>query len=366
MNRAIPSVAALVALAVGVLVATTGRPAIAQSGFPIGYGPPLLPARLAIQTPVYPGSPDWFLWTPDGSAVAITAANPRSGRGSLELTKGLGNGSALINETRSFGTLGTLSTFALDWFIDPTSSSSLPPDVALLVYPSGDPRSFFLVWNGCSTTSCGSYATGSWQRTELVKSLSIQQAGSNPPPARISDVPPDAPISGIHLRASYSFGQPWHGFVDNVTLGFKGAGRPTNYNFEVLECRRVDQHGLPDAHERASRSAGEQPGHSRVRTDREQQPQLPCVAQRDEQRRARHGGLLRAPCTRVTGRRARRLGIHLLPSAAARSGLPRHGYGLPAGRGALWDAGALQRGGRLLGLLGLRRQDLLCVAKITG
>jgi hypothetical protein len=191
---------------------------------------------LAIQAPVYPGSPDWFLWTPDGSAVAITAANPRSGRGSLELTKGLGNGSALINETRSFGTLGTLSTFALDWFIDPASSSSLPPDVALLVYPSGDPRSFFLVWNGCSTTSCGSYATGSWQRTELVKSLSIQQAGSNPPPARISDVPPDAPISGIHLRASYSFGQPWHGFVDNVTLGFRGAGRPTNYNFEVLEA----------------------------------------------------------------------------------------------------------------------------------
>lgn len=101
------------------------------------------------------------------------------------------------------------------------------------VYPPGDPRSFFLVWNGCSPTACGTYPTGTWQRTELVRSLSIQQAESNPPPARLADVPPDAPIIGIHLRASYSFGQPWHGFVDNVTLGFAVSGRPTNDNFEL-------------------------------------------------------------------------------------------------------------------------------------
>jgi len=197
-----------------------------------GYRPAQPPGRPVAQVVVYPDTTDWFAWTPNDSSTAITAANPRSGRGSLELTKAYGNGSAFINESRTFGTLGALSSFSVDWFVDPSSTSSLPPDIALLVYPSGDPRSFFLVWNGCSATGCGTYPTGSWQRSDLVRSLSIQQAGPNPPPARLSDVPADAPITGIHVRASYSFGSPWHGFVDNVTLGFAGQ-RPTNFNFEV-------------------------------------------------------------------------------------------------------------------------------------
>jgi hypothetical protein len=197
-----------------------------------GYAPAQPAGRPTAQVVVYPDTTDWFAWTPNDSSVAITAANPRSGRGSLELTKAYGNGSAFINESRTFGTLGSLSSFALDWFVDSSSTSSLPPDVALRVYPYGDPRSFFLVWNGCSATACGTYPTGAWQRKDLVRSLSIQQAGSNPPPARLSDVPADAPIVGIHVRASYSFGTPWQGFVDNLTLGFTGQ-RPTNFNFEV-------------------------------------------------------------------------------------------------------------------------------------
>jgi hypothetical protein len=192
------------------------------------------PGRPPLVSIVYPDTAEWFAYTPGGSAVAITAANPRAGRGSLELTKPAGDGSAFIDESRVFGTLGTLSSFSLDFFIDPASSSSLPPDVALLVYPAGDPRSFFLAWNGCSPTSCDSYPTGSWQSRDVVRSLLIQQAGSNPPPARLADVPADAPITGIHLRSSYSFGSPWHGFVDKVTLGFRGLP-PTQFNFEVRD-----------------------------------------------------------------------------------------------------------------------------------
>ncbi len=179
--------------------------------------------------------------------MAITGTSPKAGRGSLELTKSAGNGSAFINEGRVFGTLGALSTFALDFLIDPASTSALPPDVALVVYPPGDPRSFFLAWNGCSATSCDSYPTGAWQRRDVARSLVIQQSGTNPPPARLADVPRDAPITGIHLRSSYSFGSPWHGFVDRVTLGFRG--QPARlYNFEVRDALSTVLLTLTNAH----------------------------------------------------------------------------------------------------------------------
>ena len=190
--------------------------------------------RPPVVSVVYPETSEWFAYTPNDSAVAVTGTNPRAGRGSLELTKLMGNGSAFINEGRVFGTLGTLTTFSLDFFVDPASTSALPPDVALVVYPPGDPRSFFLAWNGCSATSCESVPTGSWLNRDVARNLSIQQSGTNPPPARLADVPADAPITGIHVRSSYSFGSPWHGFVDRLTIGFRGQPA-THYNFEVRE-----------------------------------------------------------------------------------------------------------------------------------
>jgi hypothetical protein len=232
-----------------VLLLTSTSSLSAQSATQSAPGdrPGLSPSRPAVTTIVYPDTSEWFAYTPDGSAAAITSANPRAGRGSLELTKATGNGSAFINESHVFGTLGALSTYSLEFYIDPASSSSLPPDIALLVYPSGDPRSFFLTWNGCSPTSCGTFPTGSWQSRDITRSLSIQQAGSNPPPARLADVPADAPITGIHLRASYSFGSPWHGFVDKVTLAFRGQA-PTQYNFEVRDTVSTVSLALTNAH----------------------------------------------------------------------------------------------------------------------
>jgi len=131
-----------------------------------------------------------------------------------------------------FGTYGDLIAFAFDWYIDPASSHALPPDVALRVYDYGDPRSFFLYWDTCSPTSpCFDRPTDVWQRSDILGVLSIQAAEDNVPPASLSDIPADAPIVGIHLRANYSFGEQWRGFVDNVVLGFRGQ-KPTLYNFE--------------------------------------------------------------------------------------------------------------------------------------
>jgi hypothetical protein len=192
---------------------------------------------------VLPGDPGWFQFQPNGTTASVTGANPRAGAGSLELTKSMGGGSAMLREPfpqtsrqpgqPAFGTVGALSALSFDWFIDSASSSALPPVLALRVYDFGDPRSFFLFWDTCSQAAgCQSRPTGSWQSTELIGRLSIQSAEGSIPPASLADVDPNAPIVGVHVRASFSFGQPWHGFVDNVAIGFEG-NAPIVYNFDI-------------------------------------------------------------------------------------------------------------------------------------
>ena len=82
--------------------------------------------------------------------------------------------------------------------------------------------------------TCPTYTAGSWQTTDVLglDLLTIQGADGNPPPASLEQVPPDAPITGIHLRTNHANGQPWHGFVDNVTIAF-GDNAPVVYNFEA-------------------------------------------------------------------------------------------------------------------------------------
>lgn len=184
---------------------------------------------------VLPSDPTWFEFKGLPESVAqITATNPRSGNGSVELE----NAGALIGHDIPLGTFGGLNALSFEWFIasftDPDGfGRSLPPELALRVYDFGDPRSFFLHWDTCSpAVGCAARPVGLWQSTNLIGLLSIQQAENNPPPASLNDIPLDAPITEVHLRTSFSFGGPWHGFVDNVTLGFTGEA-PITYNFET-------------------------------------------------------------------------------------------------------------------------------------
>jgi hypothetical protein len=184
---------------------------------------------------VAPDDPNWFKWQPDGSDASITGANPQSGWGSLELTKGVGGNSALTRDLHvlEFGKLSELTSLSMDWFIDPASEAAFPPELALRVYEWGDPRSFFLYWDTCSAeTPCDPHPTGSWQSTNLMGRLRIQGADGNLPPASLAEVPPDAPIVGVHVRANFANGRPWHGFADNVAIGFAGR-EPIVFNFEI-------------------------------------------------------------------------------------------------------------------------------------
>ena len=102
---------------------------------------------------MFPEDQSWFAFTPAAdTAAAITLNNPRSGNGSLELTKTSNQGAAYLHEPTvlSFGAVSELTSLSIDWFIDPASEVQLPPELALRVYDFGDPRSFFLYWDTCS------------------------------------------------------------------------------------------------------------------------------------------------------------------------------------------------------------------------
>ena len=171
---------------------------------------------------VFPEDPTWFKCC--GDVAQINGTNPRSGTGSVQLA----NNGAFIGSQQgtSFGTYGTLEYVKLDWFIqsftDPDGfGRSLPPEIALRFYNYGEAGTFFLHWDTCSpAVGCDPRPVGSWQTTTLTRAqLSLQEADGNPLPVTIPD---DAPIQEVHLRANYSFGGPWNGFVDNVTLKFTG------------------------------------------------------------------------------------------------------------------------------------------------
>ncbi len=193
------------------------------------------PPRGTPAVEVRPGDSDWYMSIPNGSKVAITSANPRSGLGSLELTKAAGYSLSFVREPGlpGYGPFGDLNVLNYDWFIDPASGRRVPPDFLLRVYPYGDPRSFFLHWDPCGDlVPCPAHPAGSWQTTNLIGRLSIQPDGTNTPPASLDAIPPDAPIVGLHVWSPWADGLAWHGFVDNLTIGFAGHA-PVTYNFET-------------------------------------------------------------------------------------------------------------------------------------
>jgi hypothetical protein len=202
---------------------------------PVTYDFELPVPRGVPATVVLPGDPAWFGYA-SGGVSAITNANPRDGLGSLEMSRNAGP-SSFAGLGRNIpppglGTYGNLNVYNYDWFIDPANSSHVPPNIRIRVYPFGDSRSFFLFWNGCTLSpACTGHPAGSWQTTNLLHRLTIVPAENNTPPGSLAEIPPDAPINSIYIDSNYSSGQAWHGFVDNVTIGFTGQ-MPITYNFE--------------------------------------------------------------------------------------------------------------------------------------
>ena len=188
---------------------------------------------------VLPGDPNWFVYIGEGSpgTAAITTTEPRSGLASLALYETAAGGAAMIGDlTPLAGTWGDLQDLALDWRIQSgTGSPVSAPGFALRVYPYGDPRTFWLDWDGCTDgiTCEDDQPTDAWHHAALLGHLVISQAEGDPPPATLGDIPDDAPIVEVHLRSHYGGGDDWRGFVDDVAFTFAGQD-PVTFNFEVV------------------------------------------------------------------------------------------------------------------------------------
>lgn len=179
---------------------------------------------------VYPGDSGWTgTATPPSSVARISGYAPRSGLGSLELAGTDENGATFVTGGASwdFGTFGDLNALELDWFVDPASTSIVHPDVALRIYPEGDPKTFWLRWDASGPPP----SAGVWHHSSLLGSLLIEQAEGDPPPATVGDIPANAPITQVHLRR-VTVGY-YRGCVDDLSVGFTGH-QPLTFNFEVV------------------------------------------------------------------------------------------------------------------------------------
>ena len=184
------------------------------------------------QTVVLPGDPQWVALTPPGTASEVSATQPRSGLGSLELVTGINRNARFAHTPAApLGTYAQLSAFSYNWYIDPESMASVPALMKLRVYGASDPRTFLIGWNPCQP-ACAPQQTGTWQTTNSLVNLSLFRGEFGALPNSLAEIPPDAPITGIVIDGNFASGGPWFGYVDNVTVGF-GASPPAVFNFEV-------------------------------------------------------------------------------------------------------------------------------------
>ena len=211
---------------------------------------------------VVPGDTSWSNPAGEnrnGGSSAISAANPRSGDGSLELfgdrTRFIGLGN-FYDPNSNLGLLGNLSQLAFEWCIALNSISALSPDytpaLRLHVWDNGVRSE--LIWEGAyngtygNTTKGQWYATGASGRfhrwvngvgdTKLNSALLNQSLSSWISPTWYSA---NAYVSAVSIGVGSSAGSGYHAFADNVTLGWIG-GAVSTFNFEMTQPRPV-----PDA-----------------------------------------------------------------------------------------------------------------------
>lgn len=217
--------------------------------------------------PVYPGDPNSG-WTPSlmgSGAISITGTNPRSGNGSLEAstTGSLFDWSffRMAEEHGAWGLLDDINCVSFEWWRDapgigaPTDATWINQTPAFrILVKDGDSYSQ-LIWEGWYN-SAGPTANGVWNFADLTNQvfwrhydggIDYTYGGCSNTSFQGSATlltftlsgwvdqcySPTAQVYGIMLGLGSYWPAEYHGFLDNVQLGFGETGFVVEDNFEL-------------------------------------------------------------------------------------------------------------------------------------
>ena len=190
------------------------------------------------------------------SSAAITDANARNGKGSVEMS--LADGAGKADFAYSWGyvagrTLGKLSALSYDWYRAPGGSapSHLQPALRLLYDADGDSATTgdtgYLIWE--QVYNGGGLAEGVWTSSDIIGGnfwmrqfapgntvedygTTLSEWMNGPRPGAPADVlGANSAILGIEFGIGSGWNGSFTGFVDNVNYAFGADGQ--RFNFEL-------------------------------------------------------------------------------------------------------------------------------------
>lgn len=191
------------------------------------------------------------------TSAAITATQPRSGNGSVEMS--LTDGTGKVDYAYTWGfvpgrTLSTLSALSFDWFRQSTSTNpdNQAPALRLLIDADGSEGTTndrgYLIWEQVYQTnstvledqwvSSNALSGNFWQRrfspgtSVEVFDLNLQEWAAGASPAGALTLGQSTAVLGIEFGIGSGWNGAFTGFVDNVTYGF-GTQPSTTFNFET-------------------------------------------------------------------------------------------------------------------------------------
>ncbi|HEX9172995.1 MAG TPA: PEP-CTERM sorting domain-containing protein [Telluria sp.] len=198
------------------------------------------------------------------TTAAITATNPRSGNGSVEMSLTNSTGKADFVYTWGFvggRTLGNLDALSYDWFraSGGTAAGHLQPAMRLSYDTDGDSSTSgdrgYLIWeqvyNGggmvTNTWNTSNILGGNfWQRQFVPTGYTVENYDTTLAEWMTASRPADGDpltaataILGIEFGIGSGWNGTFNGFVDNVTFGFSGAS--TTFNFETAAAADVPE-----------------------------------------------------------------------------------------------------------------------------
>lgn len=197
--------------------------------------------------------------------AGITAANPRNGNGSMEMSLTDGSGKADYSYGWGFvsgRTLGNLTALSYDWYRSGTSTvaSHLQPAMRLYYDADGDAATTadqgYLIWeqiyNGAGTVndswvSSDILAGNFWMRqfspgntVENFDTNLLEWINGAHPTALADQLSARTALLGIEFGIGSGWNGSFRGSVDNVTFGFGGV-EATNFNFENATAGEVPE-----------------------------------------------------------------------------------------------------------------------------